>query len=102
MARMSESPKKNERELSDRDREAFLKSVTKGSSSPEDARHLRGVGGAMAALTLFVGADGFLLWKSGAFEDAASLGPGARGIAMLLMAELTFVAWVYRRLSARR
>lgn len=54
------APKKTDGELSEREREAFLDSVTKGSTSPEEARHLRGVAGALVVGVVLLGADVFM------------------------------------------
>ncbi len=78
-----------------------MKSITTGSSSPEDRRHLRGVLGLLVVLVVMLGGDFVLFWKLGGFEDYESLSKAGRGLACILAAQLTFAAWVYRRLSAR-
>jgi hypothetical protein len=79
-------------ELSEREKEAFLKRMSKGSA--DDARETRGMLALFLVVAVFGGADAFVIWKAGFDMN--------RGVAMILVAQLVFAGWIYRVVSQKR
>jgi hypothetical protein len=79
-------------ELSEREKKAFLESLTTSKASPEDAKHLRGVAAALGVFVLSAAVDGAIVYYAG----TAGLN---RGVAMLVVLELTAMAGAYRLAS---
>ncbi len=79
-------------ELTEREKAAFLKRMSKGSA--DDARDLRATAALLVVVAVLGGADAFVLWKFG-FEVN-------RGVAMILVVELVFAGWIYRVVGQRR
>jgi hypothetical protein len=82
-------------ELSDREKKAFLKSITTSTTSPEDAKHVRGVIAVLVVFLISAALDGAFLWYLG-------LGAVNRGFGMLLVAEVAAMGGAYKLASGLR